>query len=90
VSREDRKFEGKPKAKKPHRGKDGFEGKSRDTDTRPKKDWAPKAGKGPAKGPKGAGKPGKPGKTGKPAPRRAGQDDGSASLKRMKRKPPPR
>jgi ATP-dependent RNA helicase DeaD len=85
--RGDRKFEGKPRAKKPHRGKDGFEGKSRDADTRPKKDWAPKPGKAPAKGPKGAGKPGKSGKAGKPAPRRAGQDDGSASLKRVKRKP---
>ncbi len=82
--RGDRKFDGKPKAKKPHRGQDGFEGKSRDSDTRPKKDWAPKAGKGPAKGAKGAGKPGK---TGKAAPRRAGKDDGSASLKRVKRKP---
>ncbi len=64
----DRKFDGKPKSKKPHRGQDGFEAKRRDTDTRPKKDWAPKSGEGgeaeaspskpgPRKGSKPGGKP---------------------------------
>jgi len=69
----------KPKAKKPHRGKsDAPHRKAKDADTRPKRDWAPKAK--PSKGPS------KPGKPGKPAPRRAGKDDGSTGLKRVKRK----
>ncbi len=110
-----RKFDDKPRAKKPHRGKgEPLHSDSRDGDTRPKRDWAPRSGDEAPKGGPRTSKPARDGKpagkfkgkpkdkfagksqgkphgkpSGKPKPARKSDrfsSDGTASLKRVKRK----